>query len=544
MRKNIIYILFIIILAIPLYNCSKTDPASIDLSGKWNIIYSDEKFNADPAYDITDTGQIDIPGDWNHFLAKNDHMSATIWLRKEVTIGGEFINSQLVLSPGKIGIADETYFNGTLIGYSGRIPDSEKLNYQIAWKIPRHYLIPKELIKFDGKNYIAIRIFSHVFNGITGNPGIFKLNNGEPYQFTFDFTQLLLNFAGISFNFLFLLIFLVLYITNRSNKIYIHIASISLFGFAFNLCFIRLPFQLNGLIRFKIIVLSYFLINYFILLAFKEYFKFRRRIINAVNIFLATSISLLILVSPSTKILINYCGSVSIISALLWLLYIQLIILISIIKDPRRNWKWLLLLPMTVSFYRNIYYLITKQFNMVPWLIFIHIPVFMFAIILFFFYDYEYEKKASASLFRALQNKTRKLQSTVDSASEGRYKKGPREVVHTLIEYLDNNFIEPYNRIELSEKFGLNENYMVQIFKKTTNTTISTYINNKRIEYAKMLLEETETQIIDIAYQIGFDNYSYFYKLFRECTGQTPKEYRISSAHSQEKKSKESFTSS
>jgi len=90
------------------------------------------------------------------------------------------------------------------------------------------------------------------------------------------------------------------------------------------------------------------------------------------------------------------------------------------------------------------------------------------------------------------------------------------------------NFSEKYDRIELSKKFGLNEDYMGQIFKKATGTNISNYINTNRINAAKELLTDTSAKIIDIAYHVGFDNLTHFHRQFKIQTGCTPNEYRAS----------------
>lgn len=118
--------------------------------------------------------------------------------------------------------------------------------------------------------------------------------------------------------------------------------------------------------------------------------------------------------------------------------------------------------------------------------------------------------------------KSKQLQRAKKDLARTDVKPEPRDIIHDLIEYLDNNFNETYDRVTLAERFGLNEDYMGQLFKKVTNTNIANYINMKRIEVAKQLLKETDSKVIDIAFHVGFDNLTYFYRHFKKHTGYSP----------------------
>lgn len=55
---------------------------------------------------------------------------------------------------------------------------------------------------------------------------------------------------------------------------------------------------------------------------------------------------------------------------------------------------------------------------------------------------------------------------------------------------------------------------------------IATHIRNARMENAKRLLQDTDLPIRTIAAECGIRDYNHFSKLFRRCTGFTPREYR------------------
>ena len=52
------------------------------------------------------------------------------------------------------------------------------------------------------------------------------------------------------------------------------------------------------------------------------------------------------------------------------------------------------------------------------------------------------------------------------------------------------------------------------------------FITRKKVEYAELQLLTTEKQVKNVAYDLGFNDYSYFIRLFRKQTGHTPAAYR------------------
>ena len=61
---------------------------------------------------------------------------------------------------------------------------------------------------------------------------------------------------------------------------------------------------------------------------------------------------------------------------------------------------------------------------------------------------------------------------------------------------------------------------------KETGKSPLAFINEYRIQKAAQMLSETDLQISQIAQSVGFDNFSYFIRKFREYKSITPKEYR------------------
>lgn len=72
----------------------------------------------------------------------------------------------------------------------------------------------------------------------------------------------------------------------------------------------------------------------------------------------------------------------------------------------------------------------------------------------------------------------------------------------------------------------MNPDYLGSLFKDAMHCSITMYIQQKRLDQAKNMLENTELPISQIAELVGYDNLSYFSKLFRQKVGCQPGEYR------------------
>ena len=111
---------------------------------------------------------------------------------------------------------------------------------------------------------------------------------------------------------------------------------------------------------------------------------------------------------------------------------------------------------------------------------------------------------------------------------EGQKKNESRSdnVVEQLKDYIEQNLNEDLSRSVLAGKVFLSEDYVSKIFMKTTGMSLLNYIAERRIERAKEYLRGSSLPISKIAMEVGYGNFSYFSKTFRELVGCTPNEYR------------------
>ncbi len=77
----------------------------------------------------------------------------------------------------------------------------------------------------------------------------------------------------------------------------------------------------------------------------------------------------------------------------------------------------------------------------------------------------------------------------------------------------------------IADELKISPRRISKIFKDTYDVSIAEYINRVRMEYAASLLTEKGMTVLQAAKKSGFDNETYFYRLFKDRYGMTPKEY-------------------
>lgn len=105
-------------------------------------------------------------------------------------------------------------------------------------------------------------------------------------------------------------------------------------------------------------------------------------------------------------------------------------------------------------------------------------------------------------------------------------KPATKSIVEMVVDYIEHNIEKDISRESLAELVYLNPDYLARLFKKEIGESIGSYIINRRIGIAKEYFENTNEPINVVAIKVGYDNFSYFSKIFKEVTGFTPKEYK------------------
>ena len=126
----------------------------IRLARHWRFHRGDDMAWKAPNWDDGDWDRVKLPAAWE------DHSGyiedpAYGWYRLRITIPKEWKKHDLILPLGRIDDVDATYFNGELIGASGKFPPRD----QTAWQQDRRYRVPAKRVRFGDENVIAVRVY-------------------------------------------------------------------------------------------------------------------------------------------------------------------------------------------------------------------------------------------------------------------------------------------------------------------------------------------------------------------------------------------------
>ncbi|MGX4585249.1 helix-turn-helix domain-containing protein [Paenibacillus chitinolyticus] len=92
-------------------------------------------------------------------------------------------------------------------------------------------------------------------------------------------------------------------------------------------------------------------------------------------------------------------------------------------------------------------------------------------------------------------------------------------------QYIRDHYREKVTKDQLSEFISKSPNYTAALFKKVTGQTISEYVHSVRVKKAVYMLMDSLLTIAEIAEFVGYEDVSYFQRIFKKTTGRTPSSY-------------------
>jgi beta-galactosidase len=132
--------------------------------GQWRFQKGDDAAWKAREFDDSGWQNVTLPDNWErHSSYTNDDVYG--WFRRHIEIPAEIKGKDFDLLLGCIDDVDETWLNGERIGGTGSFPP----DFQIAWDVQRHYRVPASLVRGDGSDVLAVRVFDR-----SGNGGIYE----------------------------------------------------------------------------------------------------------------------------------------------------------------------------------------------------------------------------------------------------------------------------------------------------------------------------------------------------------------------------------
>jgi two-component system response regulator YesN len=124
----------------------------------------------------------------------------------------------------------------------------------------------------------------------------------------------------------------------------------------------------------------------------------------------------------------------------------------------------------------------------------------------------------AVALLQSFLDKVRQMMASMDNKDTNR--------VQQLLDYMHEHYAEQLTLAELSRHFHFNTSYLSSYFSAHTKEGFSEYLNRIRIEKATELLNDDVITISEISGRVGYSDHSYFCKVFKKFTGNSPSTYR------------------
>lgn len=100
------------------------------------------------------------------------------------------------------------------------------------------------------------------------------------------------------------------------------------------------------------------------------------------------------------------------------------------------------------------------------------------------------------------------------------------DMIYSALQYIEDHYSEKFSLQDIADYVHFSAPYFSKVFKKEMDVTFTKYLTNVRIEKSKRLLKNSKYALSDIPAMVGFEEQSYFTRVFRTVTGISPGKYR------------------
>ncbi|MFI3207511.1 MAG: AraC family transcriptional regulator [Eubacteriales bacterium] len=99
-------------------------------------------------------------------------------------------------------------------------------------------------------------------------------------------------------------------------------------------------------------------------------------------------------------------------------------------------------------------------------------------------------------------------------------------IIQKAIQYVHSHYQEKITLESIANMVFITPTYFSKIFKEEMDVSFVTFLNDVRVNQSKMLLRDDNIKLSDVAQRVGFEDQSYFTKVFKKTTNMTPMQYR------------------
>ncbi|MBP7737986.1 MAG: helix-turn-helix transcriptional regulator [Spirochaetes bacterium] len=513
----------------------------LSVEGPWRISLGDTMAFAAPEYNDSSWDTVRLPGSMMRYaLDRTGSIEGTLWLRKTIAIDAKTPRDDMGLVLGRIGNADEAYFNGEKIGSTGRFPPRELS----MWNHPRFYTVPKSAIRFGAANVIAVRIRYYLFSevlGLLALDGMEEFQAGRNYG---NFFLVTMNYIIIAAGVPIFLVFFFFFIRRRSSEEYLYYCLQLLCGLVviLELCNYWNTYG-TVLLRFKMLGIGWAALNVVHPIFLHRIYDMRRKKIErALWLYLAVVLAMAALFTDAGTLRSNGILMISVtvgigfynfschVSALykkspyakLFGFFGSAVVITAIHDGFIYLFKFtgyeahcgFLFQYMLFPYGAALLYtgttlvLVSRQIGLMDEIEDLNTSLESFLIEKALLNDRLSQTEA--------QKKTPSL--SITSRTEEKIKK--------VKEYIEDNYTSDLSREGLAASVEVHPDNLGKLFKTYTNQKLGDYIYELRVRDAAKKLVETDDNIIDIAFSVGFESLRTFNRIFPKFMGATPEKYR------------------
>jgi AraC-like DNA-binding protein len=510
-RKSVITITLLFITAsayaLPSVHDWPTYEKPFDFTGKKiiSIQKGDDPKYKDYEFNDSKWVVVSIPSAWNNLYPD---WTGTCWYRLHIKFPVSIPKNSIGVNFGVISDADEMFFNGQLIGKSGKFPPVREHSYDKQ----RLYEIPTALIKPGADNVIAARVVG-LFPGESGAiKGKFAI--APFYMLQRDF--LINEFIDVLFVVIYIAIavyFSLIFLRKSISKEYLFFTLLTLCSSIY--IFLRSQIKYYVIDDFLLLKKTEYIILILLLPLMMEYITFyfkRRHSIFHFIYLLISAASLALVLFYNQPIYWNNILVYLIEPA--WIIPILICLHISskeVQHEEDAKYIFISFIIVWILFINDV--LVERQlYN------FIYLAKYGFMIVII----------GTAIIMR------RRVLRLSGDAEEYRLRKQKKPVAteetkqkfEKALAYLNENYTADIARENFAEAIGLNHDYLGKLFIQLKGTKMADYINELRVQKAAEMLAGSNANVTDIAFEVGFESLSTFYRVFQKIMNESPNSYR------------------